>query len=1025
MLQIQLLGGFQTLHDGEPLEGLESGGLQTLLAYLVLNVDKPQHRRHVAFTFWPDSTEKHAFSNLRNHLHRLRSALPSPDRYLEADRTTIAWKPEAPTRVDVWQFERSYVAQDWADAVDLYEGDLLPGHYEEWILIERDSLRDRFLQAIEQLVEAQESAGQLRAAVATVRKLLRQDPLHEPSYRRLMRLYIMLGDRASAVAAYQTCVDVLRSELEAEVSADTQAAYDDLISADQPAVSIPRKEAQRPGHNLPAPLTDFIGRGEILEALSSRLQSSRLLTLTGPAGVGKTRLAQELARDQLNKFPDGVWWLELSSLTDSDQVISAAASTLGLRDQADEPLLKRLIEFLQPKDLLLTLDNCEHLVEAVQQLASDWLRQAPSLKMLLTSREPLHLPGEVVHPVEPLSLPPQDPDEVDEVAASEAGKLFLERANALLPTFNLDATNAASVAEICRRLDGIPLAIELAAGQVRSLSPLEIAARLDNALSVLTGGRPVAPERQHTLRGAVGWSFKLLPGAERALFRRLAVFSGGWTLQAAEHITADPLVQTQSILPEGQVLSTLSSLLEKSLVYVAGREEGTRYAMLEIVRQFAREKLKESGEERATKERHFKFYLRLARNSEKELVGPEQFTWLDQMRDEIDNFRAALETGLNPDHALDGLSLAVSLGRFWSRTDRFREGLHWIDAGLEDTAPEQDLDLFAQSQIVRARLLYGLGEYSAASKATGALRNQVEGYERANQWKHRARLLDARLDWRQGNYDQAISSLREASRFLLEHDDLIGAADAIHILGHVLLDRGRTRAAQQKFTESLQLYRELGDLIQIAALVGDLGLAAYFEDDFQSAEEHFREAQEIYHEAGYQDGMSRSFNRLGDVARSRDDYTRAEEMYRHSLELAQRIQFRAHIVSAQHNLGYCALARDDIKGAAQSFQRSLNVAEALEDRKGVVEVIAGLAAATADRGDAPHAVRLYAAAANLGVELGATVWPANLRETEPRLEMLRSALAEADFEQIWKQGESLTFEQALAETKELLSDLKA
>lgn len=1024
MLEIRLLGGFQVLHDGNPVEGLEPSSLQSLLAYLLVGVEKSHLRRHLAFTFWPDSTEKQAFTNLRNQLHRLRSALPDPDSYLEADRTHIAWRPESATEVDVWHFDRAYGSQDWARAVDLYRGNLLPGLYDEWILAERDLLRDRFLQSVENLISAQESSGELRLAVATARKLLRHDPLNEPTYRRLMRLYQALGDRASAVAAYQTCVDVLQNELGARPSAETEAAYQDLISRDQPPTARPPERTQRPRHNLPAPLSSFIGRDELLEALKSRLQNSRVLTLTGPAGVGKTRLAQELAHDQLDTFPEGVWWVDLAPLVDREQIVSATASAVGLRAQADEPMPDRLLEFLQPKSLLVALDNGEHVLPAVQELTSSWLQRAPSMKVLLTSREPLHFPGEAVQPVEPLSLPPEGAPGVEAIETSEAGKLFLERARALLPTFRLTQSEAEVVAEICRRLDGIPLAIELAAGQIRTLTPPEIAQRLDDALTVLATGSPAAPERQRTLHQAVDWSYQLLSDSERRLLRRLAVFSGGWTLEAAEFVASSSFESGEASLARDEVLPTLSGLLEKSLVHVKGREQNSRYAMLEIVRLFAREKLMEAAEGEAARKAHLAFFLDLARRSYDALVGPEQFIWFDRLRHEIDNFRSALQTGLDISAPQDGMALAVHLGRFWTRTDRFREGLRWIDAGLERIEPTQDLDLFAQAQFERANLLYGLGEYDAAADATGALHGSLHGHVREAYWKHRAALIDGRLLWRQGKYDESSKALEEASRALREHGEPWGAADAIHIHGHVLLDIGETDSAVQAFTRSLKIYREIGDSLQIAALVGDLGLAALFDDDLDAAERHFNEALEIYENVDFQDGMARSLNRLGDIARCRRDYTQAEELYRRSLGLAERIQYRAHMISAEHNLGYCALARDDIEGAARAFENSMDLAEALDDRKGVVEAIVGLASATADRGQPAAAIRFYAATKNLAEELGARVWPANHRETEPRLAELKAALPKAEFEEAWDEGQSWTLAKTREEAKQQLERLR-
>lgn len=431
-----------------------------------------------------------------------------------------------------------------------------------------------------------------------------------------------------------------------------------------PAAFPPLRSLNTLPNNLPVQLTTFIGREHQMAEAKRLLATTRLLTLTGPGGTGKTRLSLQMAADVLDAFPDGVWLVELAPLSDAALVPQTVASTWSVREQPGRPLLETLSDYLRAKSLLLILDNCEHLIDACAQLAETLLRACPHLKLLPSSREALGVAGETAYRVPSLSLPdPHQPLSVESLSRYEAAQLFVDRARAVQPHFSLTAHNLSAVAQICQRLDGIPLALELAAARVKLFAVEQIALRLDDRFRLLTGGSRTALPRQQTLRALIDWSYDLLPVAERGALARLSVFAGGWTFGAAEAV----------IGPEA--LDLLSHLVDKSLVVVDELAEApeTRYRLLETIRQYARDKLLESGEAPMVRDRHLRHYLLVAEVAEPKLEGPEMLPALNQLEAELDNIRAALEWTLDrsPQAAVQ---LAARLTFFWQRRGHVPEG---------------------------------------------------------------------------------------------------------------------------------------------------------------------------------------------------------------------------------------------------------------------------------------------------------------------------------------------------------------
>ena len=769
------------------------------------------------------------------------------------------------------------------------------------------------------------------------------------------------------------------------------------------------KPAASPRHNLPILLTSFIGRGREVSEVKRLLSSSRLVTLTGAGGCGKTRLALQAATDLLSEYPHGVWLVELAPLSDPALVLQTVAKALDVREESGRSYLEALTDYVQAKQLLLVLDNCEHVIEACARLVESVLCACPDLRILASSREALGITGEVAFRVPSLSLPDlHDLSAVDHLADYEAVRLFVERGTLALPSFAMTPDNALAVAQVCRRLDGIPLAIELAAAKVKVLRVEHIAARLDDCFRLLTGGSRTALPRQQTLRAAIDWSYGLLLDDERALLRRLAVFSSGWTLKAAEAVCGD-----SRDLDPSDVLDVLVRLVNKSMV-IADRELGreTRYRLLETIRQYAREKLVESGESERMRRRHLEFFLHMAEQAEPELRGAHQAEWFGQLEAEHDNLRAALEWSLDsaPEAVLE---LATTLLWFWTGCNHYREGLEWTEAALARTEAAGRTLARAKALNAVTRLAFFLGDIEggrASLEASLAIFRELEdtrGIAGSLNWL-------GLIEWQQGDYVAARSHFQESLALFRQLGDTWGIADSVHYLGHCALDQNDYASARACFEESLKLFRELGDSLSLIPLVKDLGLLAYLQDDFAAARPYYEESLELGRQTASKEGMAEPLNLLGDLARCQGDYQRAEALYHENLALLQDLGLRQVIPSTLHNLGYVALHQSDHRKAAALFAEGLGLFRERGDKKGVAECLAGLAGVVGAQDEARRAAVLFGAAAAAREALGVTLWPANRIDHDRNLATVRAQLDEAVFNAAWAEGRAMTLEQAIA-----------
>jgi predicted ATPase/DNA-binding CsgD family transcriptional regulator len=671
-------------------------------------------------------------------------------------------------------------------------------------------------------------------------------------------------------------------------------------------------ERLRPADNLPLALTSFVGREREMAEASRLLGTDRLLTLAGPGGSGKTRLALAVASEVVGRFGDGVWLVELAPLSDPDLVPQAFASVLGVRETPGTTLLDALVGNLEPKNVLLVLDNCEHLIEECASLAEALLRRCPDLRILATSREALGVAGEILFAVPPLSLPdPHRPPDVEGLPRYEASRLFVERAGAVKPDFSLDEGNALAIAQICYRLDGMPLAIELAAARVRVLSAGQISTRLDDSFRLLTGGgRSVLP-RQRTLRATMDWSYGLLSDAERAQFRRLSVFAGGFTLGAAEAVCAG-----EDLEPE-EVLDLLASLVDKSLVLVAERDGEVRYRLLETARQYGREKLEESGEAEDVRRRHAEFYLALAEEAEPDLV--EHGTLLERLGTEHDNFRTALGWALRPlacaETAELGVRIAVTLGqrRFWAAYG-LGEGLAWLERGLDRsyTLPEP---LRAEALGHAGWIANVQGDYQKA------LRLLEENYAVSKELGDN-RIVAASLIQlghfltMHGSEHERVETLREETEELLpELSDRQLIGPLLIFLGLAALNRNDYPQTVAQLEDGLHLYREMGDAYGIALCCGTLGFIALHQNYIDRAASMFEEALVALRELRDRVGMLHCLMGTASVNGLRGAPARAARLWGAAEALGEaasvpllpaiesRYDYEGHVAAARSQIG--------------------------------------------------------------------------------------------------------------------------
>jgi predicted ATPase/DNA-binding SARP family transcriptional activator len=865
-LALQLFGPFQATLDGQSISGFDSDKVRALLAYLAVESHRSHRRQSLVGLFWPDFSESSARTNLRRALSNLRQIVndKGSDRpFLLVTRHSVQFNLDSDFFLDVDLFDsifeekhnRESSFQKLQDAFNLYKGDFLEGFslsdcqsFEEWLLVTRESKRERFVRVLYQLTAYYEEQANYERAAKLAQQQIRLEPYREEGHHQLMRILALSGQRNKAVQQYQELKKLLQEDLGVTPSPPTQELLIWLQSDTVPTPIL--KSSTKPSHNLPAQISRFIGRKSEINELISIIENHRLCTLVGAPGTGKSRLALEVASGVMDRFSDGVYFVNLAPINDPLLVPNAIGQVLEVREYSDRPLIENIKQSLEAKEVLLILDNFEQIIEAAP-VVSDLLIASQGLKILATSREPLRVYGEQEYVVNPLTLPNlEQMYSTNALSQFEAVELFVQRAQAVDRGFSITEKNALTVAEICIRLDGLPLAIELAAARCKLLTPELILKRLEKRFSVLAHGARDLPPRQQTLRAAIDWSYELLAPDEKRFFSRLAVFQGGRNIAAIEAVCGSGL--------SFDVIDGLESLLNKSLIQqIVGPQGELRINMLETIHEYARERLEESGEVDDLRNRHANYYVSLVEQAEPELYGDRLPYWCDQLRVEFDNLRAALSWSMSNGDPEIGLRLVGGLREFWHGEGHISEGLRWANHILNKTENA--------SQGIRAKALNAAGLFAS-----------VKGDRQFSEHLHLEALALAR-----------------------KIDDKLNQAWALLFLGRNITSwRDRHAEGMIYCEEALALFRESSyrpGIIQTLNMLGELARVA---GDYDRAKKSYELCLDESHESGYRLRQVMTIANLSYIAQHEGDYERAEEYLLEALLEIIELGLKYHIASA-------------------------------------------------------------------------------------------------------------------------------
>ncbi|HSD57658.1 MAG TPA: BTAD domain-containing putative transcriptional regulator, partial [Methanotrichaceae archaeon] len=792
----------------EPIAGFVSDKVVALLCYLALN-EGSHSRDALAGLLWGEMPEERARANLRMALYNLQQLLPG---YFTVTRTSVAFDRQQPFWLDVDAFESAIETKPvdlpaLREAVDLYRGDILEGifvegasEFETWLLNRREHLRLLALQALEKLVSKHILRGEWSVVMGLARRILSIEPWHEAAHRHVMNAFARTGDFTAALAQFETCRRTLADELGVDPAPETVFLYERI-----------RQVRQRPTrHNLPPQFTPFIGRDFELRQINRLLAdpNCRLLTLVGPGGIGKSRIALQAARAQTGSYLDGVYLVPLAGLGSAGLLASAILSALGLELHGMTEPRTQLLNYLRGREFLILLDSFEHLLEGTS-LLSKILEQTSQVKMLVTSRERLNVQSEWVFPVQGLEYP-RSGQKVG-IEQYSAVTLFMETARRVETNFHLDEAARSYVARICRLVGGMPLALELAASWSSSLTCYEIATEIERGINILSSSKRDLPERHRSIRAVFDHSWKLLSENEQVVLSRLSVFRGGFTRQAAEQVA-------------GATLSTLSSLINKSLLQTSSHlKESQRYDMHDLVRQYTEEHLQASVELDEIQNRHLVYFLELAENADRAVHTGEYADWLVRLEVEIDNLRTAMSwaqrTPIGPEA---GMRLARGLAWFSYFSNRWREGREWAERMLAVPGAVEHRDAWASALFTAGGLALLLDDYEAAEKQ---LQESLLLLRQGNNVRELAYALSV-LGEARVNQGEAVSAqaLEEESAGLFQTiEDKPGYLFAISSLGDVLLYLGEYERARETFSACLGLSQELENPVGLAYALLNLG----------------------------------------------------------------------------------------------------------------------------------------------------------------------------------------------------------
>ena len=992
-LDMRMLGPCRAFLNGEEVEGIKSSKIRGLLAYLVVEADAVHSRARLAALLWPDLDAPRALGYLRHALTNLRQVLNERNNdpaYLHITRTTLQFNRRSDHTLDVdliTAFDdagadgsptaRLAAAQQ---AVDAYVGPFLDGFtiyacpdFEHWLQHTRTHLQATVLSALDLLASHWETEGDLAQARAHVdRELLRQ-PWRERAHQHKMRLLWQQGDRTAALRQYEQCVRALADELDVTPSPTTDALYAQIQHA---PTAPPAKNASLPGTELSpvahlptelrAPLTSFIGRAAELAEIAALVQTARLVTLTGPGGVGKTRLALAVSQRVGAHFPDGVIAVGLASLHHPDFVWSAVADAIGINVQGRQSMIEFLAAFFAHKSTLLVLDNFEHLLSAAPQLA-DLLGRAPGLHVLATSRAPLQIHGEQEYPVAPLAVRAYaDHDRLEHI---EAVRFFADRVRQTIPGFQVTPTNAQTVTHICVALDGLPLALELAATRLKYMTTHELLDQLRRPTHLTWTGSHDASERQGTLGKTIAWSYRLLDDGAQRLMRTLGVFRGGFTLSAVQAVHA-----AIDRAAEKEVAQNLRALMNFSLVVrVDDGASTTRFAMLETIRQFAAQLLAESAADQVIYRAHSVYFLALAQSIESDILHLGAHPQLVILDAEDDNLRAALRWSLEHGASALALQLGVALGGYWITRFRLHEGVAWLESLLALPQCKASPRIDARLHAYRGRLLEMLGDYPRSRAAL----------------------------------DEALALARAAN-------DMTEIALALCYLGITARTMGDYMVARAHHEESFALYSKLDDRYGMVIGIKDVGICAIMLGDYAAAEQCFAKAIRL--SSSLKDHFIDAYllGKLGDAVVRQGRRSEGKEILRQSIERYRGLPSFAEFAALTYvQYGLTLLDEDDFDVGLDSVRTGLRIWASTDTFWGTTYALLACAQALAIHGQYARAWQIAANAVGAVEQAGAALQSIQQEILDAVQALVLPVLGQDDAATAWQTGRHLSKQSAL------------
>ena len=1002
-IKIRLFGPMHVEVDSLPIPPLRTKKGMWLLAVLTFRANREVSRVWLAGTLWPDSSESQSLENLRHSLSELRKALGAASFRIESPTSNTLLLRLKPCESDVLAFDiasksTEHALSELELAAALYTAPLLEDCYEVWAANDQENRRESYLSLLERLAKLKREAGAFSQAIKYLRLALKADPIRESLTSQLMQAFAENGDSAAAGEAFRELRTALAAISNAEPSADLVALYKRLRKdgrKDHPllapaTISTPTspKHSFSKNASLPTPLTPLIGRETELREIAKMLSESRLATLTGPGGIGKTRLSIQAGCDSLSQFEDGAWFVELAPLTQPDQIAQAVANAMGLREDSAASQFESLLKFLSDRSVLIILDNCEHLIQGSADFAGRLLSECADVHILATSRQPLGITGEVVWRAPSLGIPPESSLEslvwespLEQLSAKYAAvRLFQDRARAVQPFADPTPAGLRAIIEICKRLDGIPLAIELAAVRVKTLSLEQIALRLNDCFRLLTGGSRNALPRQQTLRALIDWSYDLLSEPEKTLFRRLSIFVGGFSLDSAEAICVDT-GESKGAIRQEDVFDILSELSDKSLLTSEADEFGERrYGMLETVRQYAIEKLQASGESQTLTKRFVESFAALAEKAEPFLLTEQGTRWFRVFDREQANFRQAITSSRDFEEDESELRLCVQLAQYWILRGHWRDGRDFLTHALLPEGRPELKWLRAKGHAKSGILSRHLDEIPAS---------------RASQCKS--------LELRR------------------EIGDQIGIAMSLNSLGLISFENeADLETAAILFEQSLEICNLIGDREATAKVMNNLALVHQGQGDLELAKSLLLESVQINSNLKNYPILARNLHNLGSISLDQGDYEEARTYCEQCLELGASSGDQIGMIEARFTLGLIAIKESDFEMASTHFLQALSLSENIGSQSQIVRGINKLALLASHIGRWKKAAMIYGAI-DCFHNFSQSALLLNMTEsTEYNRDQLKlmEALGTTEYRYAYSCGQKMSLEQTIAYVRE-------